>query len=122
MAEADDARAGLAVEVELFHVAEARDDPRHDGVAAIFGEDEVVGEKHAGVEGVALFIEKEQDVAKGGWADDLLVVLQHLAGGELEVEVDVLAGVIEKIERGPVAVGSLAGALELGRGVSVGEA
>lgn len=114
--------AGSGREVHSGHVFQGADDPGNELVATVFGEDQIVCQEEAGMEGVAVVLaEKEEDVSIGvGWLDGEIVV-EHFAGGESRVEEILVGFVIEEVEGGPVAVRENALGCETGRLVVVNQ-
>ncbi len=108
--------------IELLNIFQAGDEPGHNFIFAILGKNEIVREIDAGMECIAVCIEEKEDVTKCVRRRDRGVVIEHLAGGELEVEEDILAGIVEKVQGSPMAIGGLAGALNVGRGVGISQA
>jgi hypothetical protein len=73
-------------EVNFFNLTDFHEDPGRKRISAILGEDDVISEINAGVEGVTICcVQKEQNVTVAvGWINRIKF-LKHGARGELGV-------------------------------------
>lgn len=94
----------LPVGVGADQVVGAHEDPRHRVIDSVFGEGQVTGDVHGGMDDVSPGVDEEHQVSRDAGLGDLVVVFHDGTGGLVGVAVAGVGLRVEKVECGPVAV------------------